>query len=335
MVPINDLTIADNDLVVATAGRSFLILDDLGFLQGADNTSASQLFSPKTTYRIMGGQSRSTTQGTNPTQGNYDYYLSAADAEKEIRVEVLNSKGDLIRTYSSEALDKFKTWPGGPSKPLSLKNNEGYHRFHWDLRHEPLPSLENIFVFGGLSGANAAIGTYTLKLYIGDEMQSTTVDLQADPRVEAPLAAYQSQEAMLTALDQMLTQMHDDVNYVRTVKKELKWAQKRLDDDDELSLQSRPSWIKSWFGKKNYPAQTKTFQDVINFHNKLGADMIYLKSYIDSDDPEPTQGAQERFDDLSDQWNAIVDEKKSIDEAITTFNAAYLKAAVQPLSSEE
>ena len=337
VVPINDLTIADNDLVAATAGRSFWILDDLGFLQGADDTSVSQLFSPKTTYRIMGGQSRSTTQGTNPLPGAIiDYYLSAADAEKEIRVEVLNKKGDLIRSYISEAPENFKTWPGGPSKPLSLKNTEGFHRFHWDLRHEPLPSLENIFVFGGLSGANAAPGTYTLKLYIGDEMQSTTLDLQADPRVEAPLAAYQSQEAMLTALDQMLTQMHDDVNYVRTVKKELKWAQKRLDEDDELSSEAQDLMDKMvvWEEKIIQPKQ-KTFQDVINFHNKLGADMIYLKSYIDSDDPEPTQGAQERFDDLSDQWNAIVDEKKNIDEAIAKFNAAYLKSAVQPLSSEE
>ena len=77
-VPITDMAVKDNDLIVATQGRSFWILDDLGVFQnGMKDVRSVVLFQPKKTYRIFGGQSRAVGQGMNPKSGvTFDYYLN-------------------------------------------------------------------------------------------------------------------------------------------------------------------------------------------------------------------------------------------------------------------
>ena len=121
VVPINDLTIRHNDLVAATAGRSFWILDDLGAIQNRDNTGEDlKVFKPKDTYLYFGGMSGNPTIGKNPPSGViFDYYIKEKVDSIPVTLEVLQN-GKVIRDFSSEKKKDFKTWPGGPSRPAVL-----------------------------------------------------------------------------------------------------------------------------------------------------------------------------------------------------------------------
>ncbi len=123
VVPINDLTIQDNDLVAATAGRGFWILDDLSVLQSLDSAlPAMELFQPKPSYRIFGGTSKRTGLGLNPKSGvTFDYYLDQDADSSDLKLEVFQNS-ELIRTYSNKKDPKFKSWPGGPSAAGDLAN---------------------------------------------------------------------------------------------------------------------------------------------------------------------------------------------------------------------
>ena len=155
VVPINDLVIQDNDLVVATAGRSFWILDDLGAIQQSkDANNSFKLFKPKDTYRLFGGSSEKPIPGLgqNPKQGvTFDYHLPKDADSLELKLEVL-SNGKVIRTLTNTKPKDFKSWPGGPPKPVVLPSKKGYNRFTWDFRKDPIPSIDKVFVFGNYNG---------------------------------------------------------------------------------------------------------------------------------------------------------------------------------------
>ncbi|MEM7382092.1 MAG: glycosyl hydrolase, partial [Bacteroidota bacterium] len=155
VVAINDLIIQDNDLVAATSGRGFWILDDLSVLQNMTASGNSlQLFKPKDTYRIFGGTSKAIGQGQNPKSGvTFDYYLNKEADSLDLKLEVLEG-GKVIRTYTNKKKKDFKPWPGGPAKPQVLPSKKGYNRFTWDFKREELPPINKVFVFGGLSGSS-------------------------------------------------------------------------------------------------------------------------------------------------------------------------------------
>lgn len=331
VVPINDLIIQDNDLVVATAGRAFWILDDLTALQNADSANDTlSIFQPKDTYMIFGGSSDKPRPGLgdNPKSGvTFDYYLPKNADSLDLKMEVL--KGDqVIRTYTNKKDKKFKTWPGGPSKPQVLPSKKGFNRFTWNFRRENLPAIDKVFVFGGDTGSRVAPGTYTLQLTLEDQIVHTKVNVLANPKIEASPAAYQEQQALLEGIEKMLHTIHGSVNDMRSAKKQLESYAKLLKDKDVAKnlLQKGDSLVKrivSW-EENLIQAKQKTFQDVINYNNKLNAQLIHLKGYVDVAEPQLTQGARERWADLQKDWQVYDQERRAIvDEEMAAYNSMY------------
>ncbi|MFP2997515.1 glycosyl hydrolase [Spongiivirga sp. MCCC 1A20706] len=316
-VPINDLIIQDNDLVAATSGRGFWILDDLGVLQQmTTNQSEFKIFKPKDAYRIFGGTSKAIGQGQNPKSGvTFDYYLPKKLDSLELKLEVLNGT-ELIRTYSSKKPKGFKSWPGGPSKPQTLPAKKGYNRFTWDFARDPLPPVSKVFVFGGLNGSSVGPGTYTLRLSLNDKVQETTAIVLADPSIEASASDYNDQQTMLTTIAATIKEMHESVNKMRSAKSQLKHYASLLKDNDKAKalLEDGKKLIKRieiWEENLIQPKQ-KTFQDVINFNNKLNAQLINLSGYIDAANPKVTAGAKERLKDLLQDWKVYENERDDI-----------------------
>jgi photosystem II stability/assembly factor-like uncharacterized protein len=327
VVPINDLTIQDNDLVVATAGRSFWILDDVGAIQNSFNTSEKlKIVQPKPAYRIFGGSQDKPIPGLgqNPKSGvTVDYYLPKKLDSTELKLEVLQN-GKIIRSYTNQKPKGFKSWPGGPSKPALLPSKKGYNRFTWDFRTEKLPSVEKVFVFGNSAGHRVAPGTYILRMTLGEEIVETSAVILANPKIEGTTADYAEQQSVLQTIDATVKQMHDAVNKMRSAKTQLTNYQKLLKDNEQAEelldkgkeLKKR---ITSWEENLIQPKQ-KTFQDVINFNNQLNADLLHLKGFVDVAEPKVTEGAKERLNDLLADWNKFKQEKNAI---INTEMSAY------------
>jgi photosystem II stability/assembly factor-like uncharacterized protein len=341
VVAINDLIIQDNDLVAATSGRGFWILDDLGALQNNSRYSkAIEMVTPKDTYRIFGGNSKAVGQGQNPRSGvTFDYYLKNNIDSLTLTLEVLEND-KVIRTYTNKKKSNFKSWPGGPSKPQILPSKKGVNRFTWDFRRAPLPSIHKVFIFGGLAGSRVAPGKYTLRMTLGDVISETEATILPNPKVLSSAEDFVAQQKMLVSIENTVKEMHESVNQMRSAKTQLSHYAKLLKDSknaDSLLEKGKEltKRINSW-EENLIQAKQKTFQDVINFNNKLNAQLIQLKSYIDQANPKVTNGAKERFNDLMKDWQVYKNERDTIiNTEMQAYNSLFKTLAIPALILDE
>lgn len=343
IVPINDLTIQGNDLVIATAGRSFWVLDDVGAIQSSFDTSEKvKIIAPKPAYRIFGGSQEKPVPGLgqNPKSGvTVDYYLPQKLDSTELKLEILQND-KVIRSYTNQKPKDFKTWPGGPAKPAVLPSKKGYNRFTWNFRTAALPNVEKVFVFGSTSGHRVGPGTYTLRLSLADEVVTTSASVLPNPLIQASAADYTEQQRLLVTIDDTVRAIHKAVNQMRSAKSQLANYKKLLADNTgaEALLQKGDSLekrITSWEENLIQPKQ-KTFQDVINFNNQLNADLLHLRGFVDVAEPKVTAGAKERLKDLLEDWNTYRKEKETIvGKEMNDYNTAFKSLELPALLLDE
>ncbi len=342
VVPINDLIIQTNDLVAATAGRSFWILDDLAAIQNLDtNRDEFRIFKPKDTYLIFGGSSDKPIPGLgdNPKSGvTMDYFLPKDVDSLDLKLEILKD-GKILRSYTNKKDKDFKSWPGGPSKPEILGSKKGFNRFTWNFRREEVPAVEKVFVYGDYSGSRVGPGDYTLELFLDGAVSETQVTILPNPKVNATVADFQEQEKLLTQIENAIKDIHESVSQMRSAKSQLEGYSKLLKDNTKAAdlLEKGKTLIEridSWEQKLIQPKQ-KTFQDVINYPNQLNAELMELKSYVDVAEPKVTQGAKERMSDLISLWKTFDTERNAIvniemQNYNTAFKALGLSAIIMP-----
>ena len=342
--PITDLTFRDNDLVIATSGRAFWILDDLGPIQqsgGKLDGQAFQILRPKPSYKFSSGSSPSPFRGQNPAAGVIvDYHLPQTwKKDDTLKLEVVRKDGSVIRTLSSAEAKNFKTWEGGPTAEPKLPANPGLNRFHWDLRQDSIPAIPNVFVMGSLRGTRVVPGEYTIRLSTDQEglepseMQATVL---ADPRIKATAGDYLQQQTALDRIAALVKDVHQSVNRFQQVKSQLAGRLrllKELNDTDQVVTvgQEAMKRINQWESQLIQPKQ-KTFQDVINFPNQLNAELVTLAGALDTNDPRPTKSSLERLEELAKLWETLSKEFQAIvDGPIRDFNAAYKKSGLPTL----
>lgn len=331
VVPINDLGFRNNDLIAATAGRAFWILDDLSALQQlAGQESGFALARPRDTYLFSGGSIDTFEPGLgqNPKSGVLlDYYLPKDADSAQIKLEILQG-GQVLRTYTNQAPKDFKSWPGGPSKPEVLPSKKGLNRFAWDFRRESLPAVNGVFVYGDYNGSRVGPGAYTARLTLDSVAASQEFRILARPGLQATPAQFAEQQQALVQIEGAIRDMHDAVNQLRSVRDQLKGYKGLLKDTEKAkSLLEKGDGllerIKAW-EEQLIQHNQKTFQDVINFNNQLNAELMYLKSYVDAPLPELTQGARERLSDLLAAWASLSKERDAIvNDEMQAYNQLY------------
>jgi len=344
VLPINDLTIQSNDLVAATAGRGFWILDDLGAIQQAKGSfdKKARLFQPKDTYLFIGGNSKNPTQGKNPKSGvTFDYYLPEELPDSvSMTIEIIEGN-EVIRTYSNKEDESFKSWSGGPPKPEVLPVKKGINRFTWDFRRASLPAIDKVFVYGDYRGSTVSPGDYSIKMSIeGGDTLDTSVKIAPNPNIGASANDFSNQQQLLKSIAEMITDIHDNVNDMRSAKSQLSTYQNLLKDREGVealidSAKSLAKQISTWEENLIQPKQ-KTFQDVINFQNQLNAQLMHLRGYVDTTNPKVTQGAKERFEDLSTMWKKFSDEHdRLIEVEMKAFNVLYKSLELPAILMED
>jgi predicted glycosyl hydrolase (DUF1957 family) len=242
----------------------------------------------------------------------------------------------VIRSYTNKKPKDFKSWPGGPSKPQILPSKQGYNRFTWDFKRAALPTINKVFIFGGLSGSSVAPGNYTLRLTLDKDTVETIITILPNPAMNLNLQDFVPQQKMLVTIENTIRAMHEAVNQMRSTKSQLNAYAKLLKDHENATPllekgEALSKRINSW-EENLIQANQKTFQDVINFNNKLNAQLIHLKSYIDQADPKITTGAKERFTDLMKDWEVYKNERDAIIKTeMTAYNALYKSLKIPAL----
>ncbi len=335
--PITDLTFRDNDLIVATSGRAFWILDDLSSIQqsgGALEPNKFAIFTPKSTTKFSSATSASASpfSGQNPLPGViFDYHLpSSWTQDMELQLEVIREDGKIVRTLSSVAPKKAAGWAGGPSKPLVLPTKPGLNRFHWDLRADPIPGVPDVYVLGSHNGPRVTPGRYTLRLSSSEDLGAPEAEalVVPDPRIEADEQDYEAQQEALDSIREMAAELHSEVNRFAQVKAQLSGKLKLLKNMEEHTelvqlAQAASEQLKAWESQLIQRRQ-KTQQDVVNFPNRLNAQLLYLAGELDTNSPLPTQASLQRLADLSNQWEELrVQLDKLIQGSIADFNTRY------------
>ena len=339
VVAITDMKIQNNDLVVATQGRSFWILDDLSPLHQLNDEIADKevhLFKPSDAYRISRGGRPEANAGENPPSGAILYYtLGLLSDSVHVDLAILDAGGDTVRTYDSNAPEgpSAAAGPSGPSTPKHLTKDFGMNRFVWDFRHNDLTKIPGVFTFGSMQGYRVAPGTYTAVLSVDGEESRQSFDVLADPMQDLTPADYEEQQTYLADIYAYTDEMHVSVNRMNAVKDQVSWfmtfAKEREEGTPivtagEALIEKIDEWKTHIIQEKQ-----KTFQDVINFPNKLNAQFIYTMSSVDGVEPPLTEGERVRFEDLVAEWMALRAEMQEIlDTDVPAFNTLYRQQAL-------
>lgn len=345
VVPVTDLAIHENDLIAATAGRAFWILDDIGSLQQAKDlfsNPAIKIFSPKPAYHYSGTEYSAepvtdALAGTNPLQGIIlDYYLPEKADTNELKLEIWDINQKLVRTYKNKKEANVKAYPGGPAPAVLLPAEKGLNRFAWNLHGENIaPDVPGLFVLAGYSGYSKPPGKYIARLSFKGQVMETSIEVLQDPHLNVNKGDWIEQQQYLSRVSDDLTDLYSTINHLRSIKKQLEAYNellKGIQEDTLIVARGRALVIKlsDWETNIVETRQT-TSQDFVNYHGKLNAELLNLKALADVHDPRVTKGQKERLSDLEREWLGYkiiyeTDLKKSIAAYNDLFREQHLPA---------
>ncbi len=267
--------------------------------------------------------------GENPPNGAVLLYHLAEkpDKETEIKLEILDNNETVIRTVTNKSGKPAKSF-GGSYRATTIPAKKGMNRFIWNYRINDLSTVPDVSFYGGYAGYRVGPGYYSVRLTIGDESMSQSLEVRQDPRVEIRDRDSKVHQNMLSNLYGQIDNLHQSIVKARNIREQIKKMNELLKSNEDLEdlIQAGEKAIEAIDAWEGNVVQTKmeTFQDVVNFLNRLNAHMLDLLSTIDSSDPPLTQGQRIRFSDLSEEWQSY---KKKLDdilnEEVQEYNQLY------------
>ncbi|MEL7162244.1 MAG: glycosyl hydrolase, partial [Bacteroidota bacterium] len=315
VTPILDLKVRHDDLIVATSGRSFWVLDDLAVLrQRDDKTTAPRLFQPEDIYLVSGGSELdgNSSDGTNPLRGVnpasgvvFYYHLPAELKGKTVSLELLDATGKTINTYSSKKTKDFKSYPGGPGAEPTLGKSAGLNRFVWNLRHRSMPGIPTAYIEGSYRGHKAGPGTYTARLTVDGKTSETPFTIKANPLYPNNLD-YAEYDRWMSEMEAELTAMHELTNTLHAKKERLRKVMNDLPKGKKY--QAVKTKAKDLIGElaawdeRMVQRRSKAYDDVENFPNKFTANYLFLINATESSIPVVNQGTKDRRKELDARW---------------------------------
>ncbi len=336
LVPITDLTIRNNDLVAATQGRAFWILDDLSPLQqhNAELTGAQlHLFTPRPALRVGGGgwQKPPRDRGQNPPPGATIDYVIGEEIDvtaTPLVLEIYDSERQLVRRLESSGDNAEPSGTADRSRPtgLALPAEPGMNRAVWDLRAEAVTEIPGQSGYGSRNGYRVSPGTYEVRLSAGDHSVSQPLTVLPDPRLGRDAADFGTAIALARELHQIADDIHRSVVKVRSVRRQIRDQLDRVRESaPELSKNGKAlvARLETW-EEQVVQSKQETQQDVVNFANQLNAEVLDLLAKIDRAGPPLTAGMRERATDLEKEWREREQELRTILGAdLSAFNELF------------
>jgi photosystem II stability/assembly factor-like uncharacterized protein len=237
--PVHDLAVKDDDLIAATHGRAFWILDDVTPLRQASSSIANDafhLYQPATAIRLHFPDEvdRKRPVGDNPPKGAIiDYYMKEKPAEKEeITMEILDAQGKHVCTISNHKKDEGEQppeWPDREPPADLLPAQAGMNRFAWDFRYDSPAQIPGAFYVGDPPrGPLVVPGNYQVKLTVRGVTQTAALEVRPDPRLQNTVTASDMQKQIDVALKvkQDIDALHTAVNQIRVLRANLQTLQK-------------------------------------------------------------------------------------------------------------
>jgi hypothetical protein len=357
---MRDLAIHGDDLIVATHGRSFWILDDITPLRQLNAEIAKgsvHLFAPQEAIRFRWNRNPDTPlppevpAGKNPPDGAIiDYYLTSA-SQKPVTLEILDDHQHLVRRYAStdkpEPLEKTASEHPIPMywvRPTQiLSAAAGMHRFVWDLHYAPPDSLEHEFPISAIVhetpkyplGAWALPGNYTVKLTVDGKSCSQPFAIRMDPRIKTSLADLRKQFEMEFGCVTGMNESFETLSQVKSVRAQLKERASRTSNvttpDAIANLDKKAAEIEgasqaAFFG---LPLSGKQPENLSTLNQHFGG----ILTVADSADAAPTTQASVVYNELVDSLRTLLSRWQQLrDFELPSVNAELKKAGLAPVN---
>lgn len=325
-VPVTDIDVRHDDLVLSTEGRAFWILDDLTSLRAAGTAmpaSGVQLLGSRGAVLTnagggFGGGAGANRVGRNPEYGaTIHFRLARADSSTRASLEISNERGQVVRSFTSTGTGRSR-----------LATRAGLNRMVWDLRYEGPTTLQNVVLFGappGNGGPRVLPGRYTAKLTVGTEVQTASFDVKRDPRL-APTEArvLAERDSIARLLNTRIGEMHDYVLRLRDIRTQVSGIVQRTADHAQVdSVKLLGGRVTSGTDRLEPELTTKAGngQDIINYANGLNGQFGFLLGQVE-EHPELTQSVRQRLGDVEVLWTALRAELENFEATqLAAFNA--------------
>ena len=326
-VPVHDIALRDDDMVIATHGRAFWVMENLALLRQAPQAEAAArdgkafLYHPAPAYR---------------TGGVIVQYRLPRDSQP-LTIEFLDRAGKSIRKFSST--DTVPTPPagggggrGGFGAPPRVSTRAGLDRYTWNLQYPNASTFQGMILWQGSTvGPFVAPGTYTVRLTAGSDAPLTErFVVKKDPQTVATNADLAEQERFALELRDRVSAANDAVKTIRNVKRQL--------EDRAAKMSGNPgfgSMAKSFEDQISnvedslYQTKNRSGEDPLNFPVRINNQMAALLGFVESGERRPPKQSYEVYAVLDPKLQTELARYKRAMENLRKINAA-LKAAGQP-----
>ena len=323
---IRDLAVKDNDLVVATHGRSFWIIDDLTPLHQLNDNNHDDdaiLFKPDLSYRMAqsGGWNRPNNllSGQNHPNGVIiNYYIKNLQEGDYIRIDIENKDGSVIRTFTNNQ-DKYSKienndvnkMVGNPvlSNPNDIDNalssdnlgslspKSGGNRLIWDMRYPGFKSFEGMVLYSSPNvGPKVAPGKYNIKMTYNDQILQKEFEIVKDPRVKISQADYQDQLEFLINVRDEVSRANQKIIDIRNIKNNMIFILEKTRNNVELQeMINKYLTDISEIENNIHMTKNQSRQDPLNYGIRINNRIAFLLADSQRGDYPPTDQSKEFF----------------------------------------
>jgi photosystem II stability/assembly factor-like uncharacterized protein len=300
IVPITDLAVKENTLVVATQGRSFWLLDDLKVIQQLDEEAFDRkwvLFDPRDPWRMgmYGRWGGSPHRGEDLPDGAILHYRFGEKPDSSIvSLEILDAGGEVLRTFAAD------------DEESPLPAEAGMNQFVWNLRTEDAEGFDGLVMWAGqLDGPRVVPGDYRARLLVGTDSMEVGFELKQDPRSDARPEDLQAQYDFLATIRDELSAMHGCIKQIRVAREQIDAVVQRAEGTqaEEAVAELSQSLLEDMKAVEEalYQTQNRSRQDPLNFPIRLNDKLAGVARTAGIGDWPPTDQARAVYEELHGQ----------------------------------
>ncbi|MFM2362302.1 MAG: hypothetical protein RLZZ316_1204 [Bacteroidota bacterium] len=316
VVPITDLHIKNNDLIVGTQGRSIYILDDLSVVQQLNNTVANNslyVFQPAPAYRMQGrggffgrGGQALRNAGINPPNGvAISYYLKEVTDSTKLTVTVLDKNHSVIKTFATD------------SKENKIDINSGLNQFVWNMNYPDAERIpEGMIIWNGnVNGPKAIPGTYYARFKTGKDSAETSFTIIADPNYKVNQQEYEEQLSFLLTARDKFSETLKTLKGIKDLRSQMSDYTGRLGKDCPKEVKDQADAINKKITAVEealHQTKAKSGQDVLNYPIRLNDKLSNVYDNAFSGNGAPSKQVKEVYADISAKIDAEINKFKAV-----------------------
>jgi len=331
---VSDIVVEPHDLVIATHGRSFYVLDDIDVLRQLTPETANapiHLYQPREAIRSVNQAAI--------------YYFLKQPADK-VTIDILDAKGQQVRTYTSVRADEQKQEGRrpeaagedsdfGPPQPRLRLTNAGLTKFTWDLRYPGATVFPGMILWSAnaAQGPVAVPGNYQVRLTVGDHVETQPLVVKIDPRLSSVSEKdLQEQFQLALKIRDKTSEANQAVIDIREIKKQLKDRVAKSVDRSLAPAADALTKKLSAVEEEIYQVRNQSNQDPLNFPIKLNNRIGALRRSVETGDARPTNASYQVFKELSAELDAQLARLGTIRAAdLAEFNKTLVFWKLEPI----